>query len=1466
MQSRVELFLYGDIATSASTTATTVIQNTTVIGKVDVKELNIALTFQSSDIKNIGTTKASYSKTFEVPSTNGNDILFGNIFHISTVNSSYNQNKKVKCRIFEDSLQIFDGYFQILKINIKGNNIISYSCTITSGYADLVKSIGDITLRELDYTDALHTYDATSIVNSWTENDLKPYYYPLLDNGQDWDINEINGVNGKIKVQDLKPAVNVNYLLRKIFSYAGKTFSSSILNSVRWRNLVIPFTGSKLQFDSDFAKNHKTCVGLTSDFTGATNGTGSHSFTIPLDLDTGFVFYDNGNRWDTTTYEYKPDANYRIGFYLGIKLKIENYNYATFTFAQIWNSATNTLIAQQPLLVNPGTFNWLDLYLGGANATATDKYYLKINVLISNNVPAAGLPLLTVYQNYTVGAGGTAYSKLRVDIDPAIQAGNQINLKYALPNQIKATEFLKSISTLGNLYFEQNPNIEDDYIIESRNDYYNSGITVDWTSKVDNSKDVISNLVSEFYSKQILFTYKKDTDYYNDDYTTRSEGEIYSEKLIDLNNDFVTDKKKIEVIFAPTPSTLLKGSNEIVIPKLGKQNDQLIWQPADAIIRILQKARYGKITLTGSTINFEGTDYQFYPYAGMLNTPFVDESFDLSWDKPRSYYYPITGNTVTENNLYNLYWSNYIDEISSPDCRIYTFNIYLTAKDINELRFWNKVKIFYQGVYTLFYINKISDYIPSTNKSCKVELIKVLNLPPTTKSVKFKEGERLGVFNTSNGNTNVGSRNGIFGKDNSIGTFANSNIIVGSGNTIETVTTFSQINGLNNTIGGLGTRNTILGGSNNLIPAGSTGNTIIGSNQSGFDYGITGSTIIGVNNFTGTSSNTVYVQNLVISGIQYNQYWTASTGNNSLIRYPNMNVTGSGIHSFVGAGKFQNSTLANTYGFIGNGLSSTTTYNFGTVLNGKQNYNAGYFGIIANGSQNHIGGSGSEAFIGNGILNYAAWNRATIVNGLQNTVLAISSLIGNGKQNKIINGSYNTIGNGFGNIITGNTTTLYGFIGSGSANTICNGYFSFIANGINNNLFNSSYSFLNGTNNRINNASAVNRSKHNTIFGHSNYINSYYGFNSILSQSSNIKDTTIGVWGTNNAILAGAGNKIYSTSNSVVIGGINITIDQKSNVSVLSLTNFTANTNNRVYVPSLYVKDLTGGTIQYVVSNNGVLQLTAGTPFTSGSTSAITSPNFWEQSGGTKSIKLTGYSGTIAVGSDWCINTGLNSKINSGDNSLVDGGEKNEIDGNYCSIIGGYNNIILGSNSFNSIINSNVSTANGKDSYETIFGSNNVKITGDSGNACIINSKDSVINLTGSSVFFSTLIGVSAYTHNNTDGTDHSVIVPKLKHLGGVYSKNKTVDANYTVTEWDYLINLKTSSSFTITLPSSPKDGMQLFIKDYYGSCSVNNITVDGGSINIDSATTFLMDRDYSTLHLMFCSNINFWVILNYYF
>jgi hypothetical protein len=76
------------------------------------------------------------------------------------------------------------------------------------------------------------------------------------------------------------------------------------------------------------------------------------------------------------------------------------------------------------------------------------------------------------------------------------------------------------------------------------------------------------------------------------------------------------------------------------------------------------------------------------------------------------------------NNLFTIFWLPYMYEIIDQDSRMLTATFRLNEQDINMLDFSKLINI--NGV--LYRLNKISDYNANARDTCKVELLKVIQL------------------------------------------------------------------------------------------------------------------------------------------------------------------------------------------------------------------------------------------------------------------------------------------------------------------------------------------------------------------------------------------------------------------------------------------------------------------------------------------------------------------------------------------------------------------------------------------------------------------------------------------------------------------------------------------------------------------------------------------------------------------
>ena len=503
----------------------------------------------------------------------------------------------------------------------------------------------------------------------------------------------------------------------------------------------------------------------------------------------------------------------------------------------------------------------------------------------------------------------------------------------AVPKNIRQVDFFTSLIKMFNLYVEPSKDNERTLLIEPREQFYESGEIADWTYKLDIGTPLDIQILGETQNKKTIFTYKEDKDYYNTDYKDFRAGRIYGQYEYDIDNDFVTGEKTVELIFSPTPVVQVPSSDKLVIPKIGKIQNNL-FSPTDHNIRILTKFRsststtwnYTSVVSNTSTtewngytklvgvsnhtfsvgdcvyinspqvnnitpifkvveisnttsivvnliyIDFSGptsgvvtplegllpTDnglelwgfeddrYRAYPYLGHFNNPF-NPNYDLNYGQTVGLYYPET--SVTNDNLFSVYWQNQMTELSDKDSKIITGDFYLTPDDIASFRF--NLKVFLINQY--YKVNKIT-YNPVENGLSRVELIKSLVVTiPREFSLTNPSVPNFATFsNDSFPPIKDVAPSGVLvsGPNNTIR--KNKSLIVGTDNQSYGQNTY--LLGNNNIVSSNG--NFVLG-DDNKVEVASENNQIIGSNNT-LQAGINGTLVFG-NEVIAELSNSVYM-------------------------------------------------------------------------------------------------------------------------------------------------------------------------------------------------------------------------------------------------------------------------------------------------------------------------------------------------------------------------------------------------------------------------------------------------------------------------------------------------------------------------------------------------------------------------------------------------------------------------------
>jgi hypothetical protein len=300
--------------------------------------------------------------------------------------------------------------------------------------------------------------------------------------------------------------------------------------------------------------------------------------------------------------------------------------------------------------------------------------------------------------------------------------GDAITINQCLPKGIFQKDFFTSLLKMFNLMVTEDKYIANHLIITPYVDFW-SGAVLDWSDKLDRSQAIKIKPMSEINARYYNLKFKQDNDFYNENYR-KKYNEGYGDRIYDSLLEFSKDTETVEVIFASCVLYQADGTEKIY-PAIYKKSDTNTKEDRmDSVVRILQ---IKKMTTTEAwnIIEEDGTGnlvsgLTTYGYGGHLNDP-ITSTIDTNFGVPKEIYF--IQPSYPNANLFNVYYSPYMAEITDKDSRLLSGMFKLSDMDMFNLDFAKF--IFIDG--GLYRISKISDYSPETNDLTKVELLRVIN-------------------------------------------------------------------------------------------------------------------------------------------------------------------------------------------------------------------------------------------------------------------------------------------------------------------------------------------------------------------------------------------------------------------------------------------------------------------------------------------------------------------------------------------------------------------------------------------------------------------------------------------------------------------------------------------------------------------------------------------------------------------
>lgn len=663
----------------------------------------IALSLLITDILQLD-VRGTFSKEFRVPWTPANAQFFGPINNVG-YDGWFDFNRKTRASIATETLLISRGHIQIKKMFRVPSGEFYAELVFFGDTPDLARTIGEKKLSEIEdlpNLDHTSTYAdiAASVAGTFESGDAM---YALTDKG--FNFSE-EGTPGTRQVMnpatplygnELTLCINEGYLFRQIMADAGFELNAVTLLAeldTMWMPFISDTQYTKCAED---VNTEGFGVHLSSDLTGLTASTQVTSLTEDYDLGTNFA----SNQFTV------PFTGW-FAFFGQVRIeKTSGAGNSTYQIQLRLSDNTTPILIGNAASIDSGDGE-ISLSFFGQN----QQIFLNSGDIVELWVHEAGSGNFTIHSGALNSATGTWW-KL-VSVSPPAWGGSVIVANNA--PDMKQMDFVRDKIKQFNLAVVPDKDFPNKITFEPLVDYIGSGATLDWTSKIDISKDVIIAPTTDTQSRTLRWTYGKEDDALNKIYFNFAR-RIFGENYIsDLENDFATSEMKIELVTKPTPCNLIPGTN-IIIPKFLDDNGKF-FKPGPRSLYYSGTA-LGVMVYDDGGAAVESTEVPVLNHMNTTDGGIGASDYDLNFGV-ETLMQPVNG--VPYLNLYYRWWKDYINSLYSAEARIMEANFALNLTDILTLSFADKIYI----IDSFWRLLEIQDYNVEGVQVVRCKLLRIL--------------------------------------------------------------------------------------------------------------------------------------------------------------------------------------------------------------------------------------------------------------------------------------------------------------------------------------------------------------------------------------------------------------------------------------------------------------------------------------------------------------------------------------------------------------------------------------------------------------------------------------------------------------------------------------------------------------------------------------------------------------------
>lgn len=615
---------------------------------------NIKYTKQISDIFDIAKSNASYTNSFSVPKTPNNTRIFQGLGLVGS--TSQIPYQKVTVTIKENGFDVIRNGW----LDIKETTDV-YKLNVIDGVIDFFKDIENINIGDLDLSEIDHNKTLQAVIDSFSNEN---YTYIIGDyNGK------ILTDNGFINADYLVPSARYKYLLEKIFSSFGWTWSGSIFNNEDYLKSWVTYPKSTIVEDDEpllIATMNKGEF-VDSNPVKVNNFSNAWRFDNVTSWDSSNI--DEGTLLDNWRYEAPEDNSYLInvkarGFFLRKRwssIMGINGSYITESvFFQIIVKRNGQQLGQ-PLTV----YNIDDVY------QTTYSGYLDTGDVIDFE-----------FRGFTSGYGSNPGIPISLNLQFAeVNISRNPNPDVSFSEQFKnfkITDFFNDfIRRFGLTMIPDNDNRH--LTLYTLSERLNTTNSVDWSEKY-------VRRTSEGY----LYGSYAQNNYYRHKYN--GENENFNDGILLVNNKNLANEKTL----ATTP--FYSRTNEMMLFPTNSTNTDFytfkypIW------------SREPKETSEGISVDYKSLSDRFYVIKSKSVTASLTLESELSGGSETISTPPIIDSSFTHYaDLIPKYYDKYYQLLNN--CKIHKIEVALSVFDILNLDFSKPVYFEQEASYYL--INKV---------------------------------------------------------------------------------------------------------------------------------------------------------------------------------------------------------------------------------------------------------------------------------------------------------------------------------------------------------------------------------------------------------------------------------------------------------------------------------------------------------------------------------------------------------------------------------------------------------------------------------------------------------------------------------------------------------------------------------------------------------------------------------------